>query len=124
MVSVSAGMLSAMTAAASAQGSPVPRLTPDVTPAAIRDALVPEERESFEQAYRAALAEAAESLDLTAVLDVLRTYHRIAAQTRHHGRVAHQRMLDTARRIMADGTNADAIPLAEHRGHLQQLLDR
>lgn len=74
--------------------SPVPALPPETTPAAIRDALVEQERAEFEQDYRQAMAEASQSLDLTRVLDVLRAYHRIAWLTHHQGREAHQRMLD------------------------------
>lgn len=114
-----------MSAAASPQvPAAVPRLAPDATPAAIRDALVDEEQLAFEEAYRRALADAADSLDLGGVLDVLREYHRIALQTRHHGRDAHQRMLDRGRRILAERTNPDAIPVDEHRAHVQRLLDR
>lgn len=51
--------------------SPVPVLPPDTAPAAIRDALIGEERDELERAYREALAEAAETLDLTRVLDML-----------------------------------------------------
>jgi uncharacterized protein DUF6247 len=51
-----------MTAAASNpfDRSPVPELPPDTSPAAIRDALIDEERDQFERAYRKALAEASE----------------------------------------------------------------
>lgn len=49
-----------MTAAAASPypESPVPALPPEVTPAAIRDALIDEERDEFEQAYRKAITEA------------------------------------------------------------------
>ena len=56
------------------EDSPVPALPPDTSPAAIRDALIDEERAEFERAYQHALAEAADSLDLTRVSDVLRAY--------------------------------------------------
>lgn len=52
--------------------SPVSALPPETTPAAIRDALVDEERAEFERAYRQALAEGAETLDLTTVLGLRR----------------------------------------------------
>ena len=44
---------------------------PEKTPAAIRDALDPAEREQFEMEYRAALARAAETLDLEPVLTLV-----------------------------------------------------
>lgn len=55
------------------------RLCHRTAPAAIRDALIGEERVEFEWAYRDALAEAAETLDLTRVLDVVRTTSASAA---------------------------------------------
>ncbi|GAA5171385.1 hypothetical protein GCM10023321_69870 [Pseudonocardia eucalypti] len=90
--------------------SPVPALPPDATPAAIRAALIDEERAEFDQAYRDALAEAARTLDLTRLLDVLRNYHRIAWLTQSQGPEAHRRMLDKATQIMRTGQNPDAVP--------------
>jgi Family of unknown function (DUF6247) len=94
-----------MTAAAAHpfDASPVPVLPPDTAPAAIRDALIGQERAEFERAYRAALAEAAETLDLTRVLDVLRNYHRIAWLTQRQGPEAHQRMLDHVEHALRTG---------------------
>ncbi len=51
----------------------MPVLPPDTTPTAIRDALIDEERADFEHACQEAIAETARTLDLTRVLDVLRT---------------------------------------------------
>lgn len=113
-----------MTAAASPDDASVPSPAPDATPAAIRDSLVDEERVVFEAAYRDAMAVATETLDLAPVLDVLRAYHRIAAQTRHHGAAAHQRMLDRARSIVATGVNPDAVDPGVHREHVERRLGR
>jgi hypothetical protein len=104
--------------------SPVPVLPPETTPAAIRDALIDEERAEFERAYRQALAEAAETLDLTRVLDVLRTYHRIAWLTRRQGPQAHRRMLDKAAEILRTGRNPDAVPAEEVRALISRRLGR
>jgi|SRR5215470_12401085 len=93
--------------------SPVPALPPDTTPAAIRDALIDEERAEFERVYRDAMIEAARTLDLTRVLNVLRNYHRIAWLTQRQGRQAHRRMLDKAAEIMRTGTNPDAVSVHE-----------
>lgn len=100
-----------MTAAAAGPPpeSPVPALPAEVTPAAIREALIDEEREEFQQAYRDAIAEAAETLDLTRVLDVLRNYHRIAELTRRHGAAAHRQMLDKAAEIQRTGHNPNGV---------------
>lgn len=100
-----------MTAAANPfDSSPVPALPPDTSPAAIRDALIDEERAEFELAYQEALAEASSTLDLTRVLDVLRAYHRIAWLTRQQGHEAHRRMLDKAVEITRTGVNPTAVP--------------
>lgn len=111
-----------MTAAANNpfSSSPVPELPPETTPAAIRDALIDEEREQFQRAYRIAMSEASESLDLTRVLDVLRTYHRIAWMTKRQGREQHQRMLDKADAIMRTGTNPEAGSMED----MQELLTK
>jgi hypothetical protein len=102
--------------------SPVPVLPPETTPAAIRDALIDEERVEFEQAYRDAMAEAARTLDLTRVLDVLRAYHRIAWLTRQQGPEAHRRMLDKAAAILRTGSNPDAIPIEDVRALIRSRL--
>lgn len=83
--------------------SPVPILPPDTTPAAIRDALIDEERAEFERAYQQAMAEATQTLDLTRVLDVLRNYHRIAWLTQRQGPEAHRRMLDHVAHALRTG---------------------
>jgi len=106
------------------EASPVPVLPPDTTPAAIRDALIEEERVEFERAYRQALAEAAETLDLTRVLDVLRAYHRIAWLTQRQGPVAHRRMLDKAAEILRTGRNPDAVPIEDVQALINQRLGR
>jgi hypothetical protein len=83
--------------------SPVPALPPDTTPAAIREALIDEERAEFERAYQEAMVEAARTLDLTRVLDVLRNYHRIAWLTQQQGPEAHRRMLDRVEHTLRTG---------------------
>jgi Family of unknown function (DUF6247) len=88
---------------------PIPALPPDATPQAVRAALVGDERTEFERDYRAALAEAARTLDLTGVLDVLRNWRHIAWITQRHGADAHRRMLDAAGRLLA-GENVPTVP--------------
>lgn len=106
------------------EASPVPVLPPDTTPAAIADALIDEERAEFERAYRQALAEAAETLDLTRVLDVLRNYHRIAWLTQQQGPEAHRRMLDKAAEILRTRQNPDGVPIEDVRALINQRLGR
>lgn len=105
--------------------SPVPALPPDTTPAAIRDALIDEERAEFEHAYQTALAEAAETMDLTNVLDVLRNYHRIAWLTQRQGRKAHRRMLDQVQHTLATGEPpAGAVSGEEIKALIAERLGR
>lgn len=101
-----------MTAANPFAASPVPALPPDTSPTAIRDALI-EERTQFEHAYQQALAEAAKTLDLTRVLDVLRNYHRIAWLTQQQGPETHRRMLNKAAEILRTGENPDGVALKD-----------
>jgi hypothetical protein len=54
-------------------------LGPGATPLAIRSALLPEDRDAFDQAYRAALAEAGSSYDLTVIRRTLDRWRGIAA---------------------------------------------
>lgn len=102
--------------------SSVPVLPPDTTPAAIRDALIDEERTEFEQAYQDAVADAARTMDLTRVLDVLRNYHRIATLTRRQGAEAHRRMLNKAAEILRTGRNPDAVPIEDVRAMVRERL--
>lgn len=107
---------------ADAHNSPVPSLPPDTTPAAIRDALIDEERAEFERAYQAAMADAAETLDLSRVLEVLRNYHRIARLTQRQGAEAHRRMLDKAAAILRTGENPDAVPIEDVEALVRERL--
>lgn len=103
--------------------SPVPVLPPDTTPTAIRDALIDEERAEFERAYQEAIAEAAQTLDLTRVLDVLRNYHRIAWLTQRQGPEAHRRMLDHVKHALRTGeAPPGSVSAAEVKALLQERL--
>jgi hypothetical protein len=111
-----------VTAANPFEESPVPVLPPETTPAAIRDALIDEERAEFERAYAEAMAEASRTLDLTRVLDVLRAYHRIAWLTQQQGPKAHRQMLDKAAEILRTGHNPDAVPVEDIRALIRERL--
>jgi hypothetical protein len=54
-------------------------LGPGASPAAIRSALLPEDRAGFDEAYDAALAEARTSRDLTGLFRMLERWRGIAA---------------------------------------------
>jgi hypothetical protein len=53
-------------------------LLPGASPAAIRDGLLPGDRECFEAAFEAALTESRRSLDLTELFKALEHWRRIA----------------------------------------------
>ncbi|MDQ3405731.1 MAG: DUF6247 family protein [Actinomycetota bacterium] len=101
----------------------VPLLTPDTTPAAIRDALIDEERAEFERAYHEAIIEASQTMDLNRVLSVLRAYHRIAWLTQKQGPEMHRRMLAKAAAIVRTGENPDAVPMEDVKALINKRLD-
>lgn len=101
--------------------SPVPVLPAETTPAAIRDALIDEERAEFERAYQQALADAGETLDLTRVLDVLRNYHRIAWMTQRQGVEAHRRMLETVKHTLRTGEAPEGSKSADE---IRAIIDQ
>ncbi|HEV2784418.1 MAG TPA: DUF6247 family protein [Actinophytocola sp.] len=93
-----------MTAAA-AYPDPEPKRPPfaDASPAEVRAALIPEEATVFDREWRAALAEATETFDLTAVHETLEHWRRIAWMTTAHGPEAHRRMLARAEYTLRTG---------------------
>jgi hypothetical protein len=78
------------------------------SPREIRAALVAEEAGHFDREYRQAMADAAESLDLSGVLAMLERWRRVAWSTRDDPE-AHRRMLDNAGRLSA-GENLATVP--------------
>jgi Family of unknown function (DUF6247) len=69
-------------------------------PRSIRRVLLPEEAGDFDREFRAAMAQATETLDLTGVLQVLERWRRIAESSRDER--AHRRMLANADRLSRD----------------------
>ena len=57
-------------------------LLPGAAPAAIRDALLPEDRAAFQAAYQLALIRAREDLDLTELFQALEHWRRLARVSR------------------------------------------
>jgi hypothetical protein len=78
------------------------------SPREIRAALVAEEAGHFDREYRQAMADAAESLDLSGVLAMLERWRRVAWSTRDDPE-AHRRMLDNAGRLSA-GESLATVP--------------
>jgi hypothetical protein len=78
------------------------------SPREIRAALVAEEAGRFDREYRQAMADAAESLDLSGLLAMLERWRRVAWSTRDDPE-AHRRMLDNADRLSA-GESLATVP--------------
>ncbi len=70
------------------------------SPRAIRAELLPEEAGDFDREYRRVMAEATETLDLAAVLEMLERWRRVAWSSRDD-LAAHRRMLEKASRLVA-----------------------
>ena len=85
-----------------------PKIPSKTDPKGIRAGLPLEEVASFDERFRAAMAEATESLDLVPVMDVLEHYHRLA-WTHTADPVGYRRMLDIAARVLA-GEDAPRVP--------------
>lgn len=74
-----------------AAGEPAPAgdpLLPGASPAAIREALLPEDTPAFDDAYRSALVAARDSLDLSDLFDRLEHWRRMALLQRDPQRFA------------------------------------
>lgn len=88
-------------------------LLPGASPAAIRDALLPDDRTTFDEAYRSALTAARDSLDLTDLFRCLEQWRRAAILQRDP-----QRFASVVRRAAERLTGApvpDGEPLEETR---------
>jgi hypothetical protein len=83
---------------------PVPSFTAPGAPAAIRDALLPEEVGDFDREYRQVMSEATEARDLSPVLHMLERWRRVALSSRDPQ--AHRRMLAAAQRLREGGETA------------------
>jgi hypothetical protein len=100
-----------------------PRDYLDATPREVRAALIPEERADFDLSWRKALAEAAESLDLTGVQETLDSWRRVAMITVAHGHDAHRRMLRRAEHTTRTGElPPDAVPMEDIKAMVRERL--
>jgi hypothetical protein len=85
--------------------TPLPDGNDFPAPRSIRDVLLPEEAGDFDREYRAAMALATESLDLTGVLQLLERWRRVAESSRDAE--AHRRMLRNAELLRNASTASD-----------------
>ena len=86
------------------------------TPREIRAALTGEEIGHFDREYRQAMADAAESLDLSGVLAMLERWRRVAWSSRDDPD-AHRRMLENAARLNA-GEDVTTVPWGQVKARL------
>lgn len=115
-----AAIVVAVTAAG--QPHPIPAIPPlpqGAGPRAIRAALLAEEWEEFDQAYRRALAEAADTLELVGVLDMLEQWRRRAIISADPQ--AYRRMLRRAAQLLSGEQVPEDEPLAQLKERLTQL---
>lgn len=89
---------------------------PATTPRDIRAALIGDEIGDFDREYRYTMAEAAETLDLSPVLAMLRRWQRVAWSTQDNPE-AHEHMLASAATLNAGGT-VTAEPWHETKARL------
>ncbi len=81
----------------------------DASPADVRAALIPEEAAEFERDWREVMARAAETLDLTEVLETLESWRLVAQLTAATGAEQHRAMY---RRAAVRLTGED-VPVTE-----------
>jgi hypothetical protein len=101
-------------------GRPAPTLLSSGTARSIRDALIDAERAEFERRFAEEMAAAAQTLDLTGVLQVLSTYRKIAEITQRQGVAAHRRMLDQVARL----ERGEAVPTVPGHIHKAEINAR
>lgn len=102
-------------------GRPTPTLLSSGTALSIHDALIDSERAEFERQFAREMAGAAQTLDLTGVLQVLSTYRKIAEITQRQGAAAHRRMLDQAARLQR-GDDVPTVPGHIHKAEINARL--
>ena len=88
---------------------------PASTPREIRAALLGEEVGHFDREYRQVMADAAESLDLSRVLEMLERWRRVAWSSSDPD--AHRTMLDNAARLNA-GESVATVPWEQVKARL------
>jgi hypothetical protein len=90
----------------------------DASPAEVRAALIPEEAAEFEREWRRVLARAAETLELSEVLETLESWRRVARLTAAAGAHGHRAMYRrAAARLTGEDIPADE-PVARTKARL------
>jgi len=102
-------------------GKPTPTLLSSGTARSIRDALIDTERAEFEHRFAEEMESAAQSLDLTGVLQVLSAYRKIAEITQRQGVAAHRRMLEQVAGLQR-GDDVPIVPGHIHKAEINARL--
>ena len=102
-------------------GKPAPTLLSSGTARSIRDALIDAERADFEHRFAEEMESAAQTLDLTGVLQVLSTYRKIAEITQRQGVPAHRRMLEQVAGLQC-GDDVPTVPGHIHKAEINARL--
>jgi hypothetical protein len=90
----------------------------DASPAELHAALIPEEAAEFEREWRAVLARAAETLDLSEMLETMESWRLVAQLTTAAGPEGHRAMYRrAATRLTGEDISADE-PLARTKARL------
>ena len=99
-------------------GAGSPASFADASPAEVRAALIPEEAAEFERDWRAVLARAAETLELSEVLETLKSWRLVAQLTAAAGPKEHRAMYRrAASRLTGEDVPADE-PLPRTKARL------
>ncbi|WP_133828153.1 DUF6247 family protein [Actinomycetospora succinea] len=99
------------------QGGDDSPLRPGASPRAIRTALLPADREQFDEAFASALAETRASLDLTGLFRTLEHWRGIAAL--HADRERFRRVARRAAQLLTGEPSPDDEPLEVTRAKAQ-----
>jgi hypothetical protein len=102
-------------------GKPTPTVLSPDTARSIRDALIDAERAGFGRRFAEEMESAAQTLDLTGVLQVLSTYRKIAEITQRQGVAAHRRMLDQVAGLQ-HGDDVPTVPGHIHKAEINARL--
>lgn len=97
----------------------------DISPAELRAALTPESAGEFDRQWRAALARATDSLDLTEVVELLTGWRQVAALTTRLGPQGYRDFLTRAqRRVDSTEPRGGTIGAEEANALIQARLDQ
>lgn len=95
----------------------------DATPKQVRAALIPEEQPDFDHQWRQAMAEAAETFDLSTVVEIVDSWRRRATITTYLGHAGYRRMLIQAENTLRTGEPPPgSVPLEDVKAYIAGRL--